>query len=137
MTGFVLDCSIAASWCFENEATPSIDALLERVRDEGAFVPALWHWEIANVLTMAVRRGRIGAGDASARLSLMATLPITTDMESVARAGRESLLLAHTHNLTVYDAAYLELAIRLGLPLATKDAALLQSIAATGIKALP
>jgi len=121
MSPFVLDCSIAASWCFEDEARPEIDALLDRTRDHGAVVPALWHWEIANVLAMAVRRGRIAAGDATTRLSLMGALPIATDTDTIARAWREALLLAHTHTLPVYDAAYLELAIPLGAPLASRD----------------
>ena len=137
MSGFVLDCSIAASWCFEDEASPDIDALLERTRDHGAIVPALWHWEIANVLAMAVRRSRINASDATARLSLMGALPIATDTDSITRAWRETLLLAQTHGLTVYDAAYLELALRLGLPLATKDDELHAAAQQVGVTTIP
>jgi predicted nucleic acid-binding protein len=137
MTAFVLDCSIAVSWCFEDEAAPATDALLERVRDHGAIVPSLWHWEIANVLTVAVRRNRITASDESARLSLLATLPIATDSEGVARAWRETLLLAQTHALTVYDASYLELAVRLGADLATKDASLARVAKAVGVTVVP
>jgi predicted nucleic acid-binding protein len=137
MSSFVLDCSIAASWCFEDEASPDIDALLERTRDHGAVVPALWHWEIANVLAMAARRGRIAAGDATARLSLIGALPIATDTDSIARAWREALLLAQTHGLTVYDAAYLELAVRLGVPLATKDSDLQAAARQVGVTTIP
>jgi predicted nucleic acid-binding protein len=137
MTGLVLDCSIAAAWCFEDEASPAVDALLQRVRDEGALVPALWHWEVANVLTMAARRKRIGAADASARLSLLSALPIATDPEAPSRAWRETFVLAQTHALTAYDAAYLELAQRERLDLATKDADLIKAAHACSVKIVP
>ena len=65
MSALVLDCSLAIAWCFEDEASAAADAILERVRDDGALVPALWVWEVANVLTLAARRGRIGGGDGS------------------------------------------------------------------------
>ena len=125
MTALVIDSSAALSWCFEDEASPETDALFERVRDLGAVVPGLWHLEIANVLLQAEKRGRITAGDVTMRLDLIAALPITTDSETTARAWREILALARAQGLTTYDAAYLELAIRRGLPLQTKDAALI------------
>lgn len=137
MTAFVLDCSIAIGWCFEDEASPAGDALLERTRDHGAAVPALWHWEVANVLAMAVRKGRLAPGDAQARLSLLGALPITADPLGAARAFRETFLLAQMHALTSYDAAYLELAMRLGLPLATNDNALRAAAEAVGVPLLP
>lgn len=137
MSGLVLDCSIAAAWCFEDEATPAIDALLDRVRDEGALVPALWHWEVANVLTVATRRRRISAADASARLSLLTTLPIATDPEAPSRAWRETFMLAQAHALTAYDAAYIELAQRERLDLATKDNDLLNAARSLNLKVVP
>ena len=88
-------------------------------------VPGLWHLEIANVLLQAEKRGRITGGDVTMRLDLIAALPITTDSETTARAWREILALARAQGLTTYDAAYLELAIRRGLPLQTKDEALI------------
>ena len=137
MSALVLDCSIAAAWCFEDEASAATDALMERVRDEGALVPALWHWEIANVLTSAVRRKRISAGDAVARLTLLSALPIATDGDAVSRAWRETFLLAQAHALTAYDAAYLELALRTGFDLASKDIDLLNAARAVGVKVVP
>ncbi len=133
MSALVIDSSAALSWCFEDEASPESDALFERVRDRGAVVPGLWHLEVADVLLQAERRGRIATGDVTMRLELIAELPITTDNETTARAWREILALARAQGLTNYDAAYLELAIRRGLPLQTKDAALITAAKRTGV----
>ena len=125
MSALVIDSSAALSWCFEDEASTESDLLFERVRDQGAIVPGLWHLEVANVLLQAEKRGRITTGDVAMRLELIAELPISTDNETTARAWREILSLARAEGLTTYDAAYLELAIRRGLPLQTKDHALI------------
>jgi len=137
MTGFVLDCSIAASWCFEDEAAPETDLLLQRIRDEGAVVPSLWRLEIGNVLLQAERRGRVRAVDVGMRIALLGALPIVTDEETSPRALREIFTLARAESLTTYDAAYLELAMRRGLPLATKDRALHAAASRVGITAIP
>ncbi len=137
MTAFVLDCSIAMSWCFEDEARPEADRLLDRLRDEGAIVPMLWFWEVANVLNSAVRRGRLAPREVAARLGLFAALPIEVDQEGVSRAWRETLALAQAQSLTVYDAAYLELAIRLGADLATYDRELQVAAAGLGLRVVP
>ncbi len=137
MTAFVLDCSIAMSWCFEDEARPETDALLELLRNEGAVVPALWFWEVANVLNAGLRRKRIAPGGVASRLALLAALPIVMDGEGPARAWRETLLLAQAEKLTVYDAAYLEAAIRLGADLATTDADLRAAAERHGVKTAP
>ena len=137
MSGLVLDCSVAVSWCFEDEASPETDAILDRVADEGAIVPALWHLELGNVLIQAERRKRLTAADTTTRLELIADLPIVTDDETPARALREVLTLARTEGLTTYDAAYLELAMRKGLPLATKDTALAEAARKGGITIIP
>ena len=105
----------------------------ERVRDLGAVVPGLWHLEVANVLLQAEKRGRITAGDVTMRLDLIAALPITTDSETTARAWREILALARAEGLTTYDATYLELAIRRGLPLVTRDEALIAAAKRSGV----
>jgi predicted nucleic acid-binding protein len=137
VNALVLDCSLAMAWCFEDEASAAADAILERVRDDGALVPALWAWEVANVLTLAARRGRIGGGDVAARLALMTALPIRVDDEGVARAWRETALLAQAETLTVYDAAYLELALRLSADLATLDTELRRAAGRVGVRVLP
>jgi len=136
MSGLVVDCSVAVAWCFEDEASAAVDAILERVRDEGALVPALWHLELGNVLVQAERRGRLTAADTTTHLELIATLPILTDGETPERALREVLTLARAEGLTTYDAAYLELAMRKGLPLASKDRALVAAADRAGISNL-
>lgn len=132
--GIVIDASAAACWMFKDEATPATDRLLARVRDIGGVVPALWNWEIANLLIAGIRRARMSSADAAAHLSDLALLPIAIDAEASARARRETFLLAQAHGLTAYDAAYLELAQRTGLELASKDAELCAAAAALGVK---
>jgi predicted nucleic acid-binding protein len=137
MSGLVVDCSVAVAWCFEDEASAETDAILERVRDAGALVPALWHLELGNVLVQAERRDRLTAADTTTRLQLIAALPILTDGETPERVLREVLTLARAEGLTTYDAAYLELAMRKGLPLASKDRALVAAAARAGAAILP
>ena len=137
MSGVVIDSSIGLCWCFEDEAAPEIDALFERVRDEGGIVPGLWYLEMGNALLAAERRGRIGAGEVAVRLDLMAELPIAVDAETASRAWREILAIARAEGLTTYDASYLELAVRRGLPLLTKDGALAGAARRLGVAVLP
>ena len=124
-------------WYFEDEATPELDALLVVVRDADAIVPVIWHFEIVNVLLMAERRQRISATAATNYLHLLSTLPIATEDADGERVRRDVLPLARAHRLTVYDAAWLELAVRLSIPLATTDRALLTAARAVGAGVLP
>ena len=103
----ILDCSVAVAWCIDDEAAPETDALLDRVRDDGAVVPMLWHLELANVLLQAERRGRLSVRDVAARLALLDALPIATDDEAPGRVRDGVLALARADRLTAYDAAYL------------------------------
>lgn len=134
---FVVDASIAVAWCFDDQSSPAVDALLDRVRDAGAIVPSLWHLELANVLLMAEKRGKISGADAAMRLELISTLPVAVDHATAARAWREILTLARTQKLTAYDAAYLELAVRRNCPLATRDKALKDAALRVGVHVLP
>ncbi len=138
MAGLVLDCSIAVAWCFEDEATPELDALLDRTQTEGAVVPALWISEASNVLLMALRRGRISRETLQERLSLLDMLPIEIDRLASGAVWRTSVLtLADTEGLTFYDATYLELAIRRGLQLASSDAQLRRAARRRGLVIAP
>ena len=118
---YVLDCSITMSWIFPDESSDSAEALLESLRDDFALVPTLWFFEVGNVLKSATRRGRIDAEDCSRLSETLRTLPIETDGEGYRLVWDSLLPIARRLDLTVYDVAYLELALRHGIPLATLD----------------
>jgi predicted nucleic acid-binding protein len=120
----VLDSSATLAWIYSDETTSSIRLLFEVVGEEGAVVPALWRLEIANSMTVAVRRGRIDANFRRAALTDLALLDIAIDDQTDVHAWGETLRMADIFKLTVYDAAYLELAQRRNLPLATLDSEL-------------
>lgn len=120
----VLDASLAVAWLFDDECTPAIDAVLSRVAAAGARVPGLWRLEVGNALQTAVRRGRIDAAFRDQALRRLGALPIAVDPATDAHAWTTTLQLADRFGLTVYDAAYLELAQRDALPLASLDHAL-------------
>ena len=120
----VLDCSATLAWLYPDETTGAIRQAFDIVAAEGCHVPILWRLEVANGLTIAVRRGRISSGFRSDALRVLGLLPIATDPETGAQAWTTGLQLADRFGLTLYDAAYLELAQRLSLPLASLDTAL-------------
>ena len=117
----VIDSSITLTWFFEDERSPRADAILRAVASQGAVVPSLWRLEIANGLQSAVRRKRISAGFRDASLADLRSFPIVVDSETDRHAWDETMALAEGCGLTLYDAAYLELARRLRLPLASLD----------------
>jgi predicted nucleic acid-binding protein len=133
MNRFVLDCSVAMAWCFEDEADVLADAALRALADHEARVPGLWPLEVANVLALAERRGRLSGTDLGLFLARLGRLPIRVDAATAEHALGESLTLARTHRLTAYDAAYLELALREGLPLVTLDSALREAAERAGV----
>jgi predicted nucleic acid-binding protein len=121
---FVVDASVVMSWCFADEADGYADRILGRLAQDEALVPSIWPLEIGNVLLVAERRQRLSEADSVRFLALLAELPITVESEPPQRLLRETLALAREHGLSTYDASYLDLAMRAGLPLATSDAAL-------------
>jgi predicted nucleic acid-binding protein len=133
MSRLVLDCSIAMAWCFEDEADPRADEVLARLVRDTAIVPGIWPLEVANVLAVCERKGRITVASTAQFLKMLGGLPIVIDDQGANRAFGEVLMLARTWRLSAYDAAYLELALREGCPLATLDAALQQAAAGLGI----
>jgi predicted nucleic acid-binding protein len=130
---FVLDGSVTLAWLFQDEQDPYADAIIARLPDLEMLVPRLWHLEIANVLLVGERRGRCSQADTTQWLAYLAGLPIVLDGETEARAWSDTLALARQHGLTAYDAAYLELALRSGIPLATLDAKLKGAAQASGV----
>jgi predicted nucleic acid-binding protein len=127
---FVVDASVTACWAFRDEDHPVADATLERLRTEDAMAPALWWFEVRNILVVNERRQRLGEADSAAFLRDLARLSVLLD-----RTPQESevLRLARIHRLSVYDAAYLELAQRNGIALATLDAALVRAARAEAV----
>jgi predicted nucleic acid-binding protein len=123
-TRFVLDCSIVFAWYFADESDPYADAVALALPGAVAVVPSLFHLEVANTLVVGERRKRSTEAQATAFLARLAGLPIAVDGQTNARAWSETIALARAHNLSSYDAAYLELALRESLPLATLDAML-------------
>jgi len=133
---FILDASIALAWCFVDESTPVTVTLLEKLEVEQAHVPELWPLEVGNILINAYRRKRISYAKISEFLSLLENLDIQIDKETSLRSFTEILSLAHSEKLTTYDAAYLELAMRLGFSLATKDNQLAKAATKLGVKVI-
>lgn len=130
---FVLDCSLTAAWFFEDEANAYAQAVEDSLPAAVALVPALWPLEVANALLVGERRKRATEAKVTTFLKLLKSLPISFDDETPDRAWDESLLLARLHQLSVYDAAYLELALRRDLPLATLDGPLKAAAKAAGV----
>lgn len=118
---FVLDCSVALAWCFEDESSDYADKVLDCLEEQTALVPRLWHLEVLNVLVVGERRQRIQAPETQEFLELLQALDIQTDKHSPVIENDELLQLARMHQLSVYDATYLALALREKLPLATQD----------------
>jgi predicted nucleic acid-binding protein len=132
---FVLDRSATLPWIFADEAAEATDQLLDTLQNGAqAWVPALWHLELANVLIGAQRRGRIDQAGIEAFLSHLTSYAISVDVETIPRAWTKTLDLAVRHGLSAYDAAYLELALRRDLPLATKDRALIDAARRAGVR---
>lgn len=117
----ILDSSTTLAWVYSDETTEAIRHVFDLVIEGGAWVPGLWRLEVANILEMGVRRGRHDAAFRDATLADLSLLPIALDPETDRQAWGATARLAERHQLTLCDAAYLELAQRRSLPLATLD----------------
>jgi len=133
----VIDASLAISWMFEDEQTIQGMQLLKQVAQAGALVPSLWRLETANALQMAVRRRRCDSVFRDSVLYRLELLMIEVDPETDTHAWSTTLRLSDRYRLTVYDAAYLELALRRGLPLASRDRGLVSAARESGVTILP
>ena len=132
----VLDSSATLAWIYNEETTPAVRDLFDRITAEGACVPSLWRLEVGNVLQLGVRRGRHDSAFRDETLADLALLPIALDPHTDQQAWSATMQLAERHQLTLYDAAYLELALRRALPLATLDDELRTAAAAEGVTVL-
>jgi predicted nucleic acid-binding protein len=131
MSGFVIDASVGAAWFLPDEATPYTEAALQATVDSEVWVPALWLLEMGNLLLSAQRRRRITAAKRRELVTHAQALRVQVDRAPVAMTVLDEL--ASAHGLSAYDAAYLELAQRRALPLATLDAGLLAAMSAVGV----
>ena len=129
----VLDTSATLAWVYSEETTAAVVEVFARLNERGAWVPGFWKLEVANILGMGARRGRHDVTFRDATLADLALLPIAVDPETERHAWGATARLADRHKLTVYDAAYLELAQRRGLPLATLDGELRKAAVTEGV----
>jgi predicted nucleic acid-binding protein len=130
---FVLDCSVAISWCLVDEDNDYANDILTIMPDAEAFVPGIWSLEIANVLLVAERRNRMTQEQSEEAIALLQSLLIQVDTATDANALGTTLVVGRQEGLAAYDAAYLELALRLGLPLATNDTRLMEAASRCGV----
>ncbi len=134
-SSFVVDASVGFGWIYQEQATPESDQLLNEVAaGASVIVPALWLLEMANVLMMAQRRRRLTASQRKAAIEKLTAIQLTIDEEGSRRAFGEISALAEKHGLTIYDATYLELALRRSLPLASRDETLKNAAKRCGLK---
>lgn len=133
MSGLVLDASVALSWVLLDEGNARADAVLARLEDAPAHVPQVWPLEVANGLRVAERRGRIREFQVRQGLEDLLALPVRVEMSEPPRVFGEILALARSYGLSVYDAAYLDLAMRLALPLASLDENLARAARESGV----
>lgn len=134
---FIVDASVGFAWVYEEQATPKTDGLLNQVAAGATVVvPALWFLEMANVLLVAQRRHLLTAIQRKAALEKLTAMQFTIDEEGTRHAFGITSELAEKHRLTIYDATYLELALRRSLPLASRDEALKTAARRCGVKAL-
>ncbi|WP_028326122.1 type II toxin-antitoxin system VapC family toxin [Desulfatirhabdium butyrativorans] len=118
---FVIDNSVVMAWCFADEISPYAESVLDSLEDMTAIVPAIWPLEVGNVLLVAERKKRLNEAASNRFITLLSQLPIIVDQEPPERMLREIFLLARENRLSTYDASYLDLALKRGLPIATLD----------------
>ncbi len=134
MSRFILDCSMTLAWFFEDESSSRSQAVFLSIDEQKILVPSLWPLEVANVLTCAERRNRTTTVKVAKFVDMLRRLPIVVDAHTAEIALDDILPLARRHRLTAYDAAYLELALRTGHPLASLDDSLNKAATALGVE---
>lgn len=138
MSRLVIDASMTLSWLLPDESSgASLTVREELLAAERVWVAAHWHLEICNSLWMAERRRRLDVSGVAQAVAIFTQLPVLVDPETQVRAASETLALARQHTLSVYDAAYLELALRRGAALASLDGPLRAAARKLGVVVLP
>ena len=118
---FVIDTSVVMTWCFKDEISRYADSILDSLEHFTAIVPSIWPLEVGNVLLVAERKNRLSEADSIRFIALLSELPISIDQEPPERMIKEIFALAREHKLSTYDASYLDLAMKKGVPIATLD----------------
>lgn len=136
MTAYVIDASAMLAWCFDDEKPQDPLGMLRKLKQGGMVAPAHWPLELTNIVWNGEKKGRIAAADARSFISLVESLGVAIDFETPRRAWSDVLALARAEGLTTYDAAYLELAMRLRATLVSKDSDLLKAATGSGVKTL-
>lgn len=121
------------AWCFDDETTACTESVLDGLQVTGAIVPAIWPLEVGNALLAAERRNRITHAKALRFLGLVRTLPINVEQDGASRVFTDVFPLAKAQQLTTYDASYLDLAMRAGIPIATQDKSLIRAAKSCGV----
>jgi predicted nucleic acid-binding protein len=134
LSGVVIDASVALAWCFPDEASEYAEGVLVALKGRAIVVPAVWGLEIANAMLAGERRKRLKQPEILRFVALLEGLSIVQDGQRVSESVSNVLPLARDHGLPAYDAAYLELSIRHGVPLATLDAKLRKAAQRAGVK---
>jgi predicted nucleic acid-binding protein len=132
VAALVLDASVALAVALQEANRHLAAPIMALVAEDGAAVPGIWHLEVGNILLMAERRGRISTANRAAAIQDLFRLPVDVDQDTATLAWRDTLTLAERHRLTLYDATYLELSLRRGLPLGTFDRELRAAATAAG-----
>lgn len=128
---FVVDNSVVIGWCFQSQAMEYSDKVLDMLSDETAHVPGLWVLEFSNILRKSLKAGKIDEARAAQLVDMVGSLPLSIDHAPVTVA--DNLRLATKYGLTSYDAAYLELAMRMRMPIAASDGALREAAVRAGV----
>ena len=124
---FVIDNSVVMSWCFKDEISQYADGVLDLLQESTAYVPSIWPLEVVNVLIVAERKRRLRQADSIRFMTLLSQLPIIVEYERTGTIMNDLLVLARANNLSSYDASYLDLSMRRGLPIATMDTRLIKA----------
>jgi predicted nucleic acid-binding protein len=137
MTLAVVDASVVLAFLIDRPGEPLLDHLLPVLVQHGGAAPAIWHWEVVNAMLRNERAGRLRAASMTAALAMLDQIPLAVETEDAEAATARLLPLARAERLSLFDAAYLDLALRSGLPLATLDGGLASAAARHGVALLP
>lgn len=137
MARFTLDSSMALAWCLKDEQSPETSAILDSVDQHSTlFVSAIWPLEVANILGVALKQGRISEDDIAAYAQFFSALPLSIEPSERNTVFNAVFALSRKHGLTTYDASYLEISLRRSIPIATLDKALISAAKAEGVDVL-